>query len=565
MKTLTSRALWTSAVILAIGLLVPVRQAAAAVPAPPPTPAPTRPAGVFSGSVQVTNVSVLIRATDANGHPVTDLRSNEVEVKEDGVPAAEVSIEPLVPKVEAAPPGSTSPATPTPVAAQENRGAVIGPVRVTVYVQADLLNRNQLSWVIQGLRNESDKLVGLGTVSLVVADPEPTTVAKGISTPKELERAVERLKKHVHLYSTIERIRRDFRRDAVGATAGIVRHLALISTAEELRRVGDEAERLRAWNTAQGRGGARILVLASGGFELDPWAYYSQFLDPQSQDRSATEDQRVQLAHQWQTVSQELAGNGWTVLGFSGGMPGMNATWAAETSGHEAFSSFTGGSGTSPAGATLADQGTTVSFGLDPLGQAARDSGGAVATSPARLASDLQEMQSAYILSYTITRPPDSEAHRLQIRVNRPGVSVRAPVVLRLASHHGSDRARALALLSGHGGSGEVPLEVAVEDINGSHRRGYSGRLVVTGHLAAVLPLILSSKAPAMEITVAVDAGSGEPFVSQGQPMPLRLADRQGTWIFESPIQWPGGSKTVAVVVSETTTDTWGGAVAKLR
>ncbi len=565
MKTLTSRIVRASAVMLALGLSMPVRQAGAATLTPTSTPVPGAPSGVFSGSVQVTGVSVLIRATDADGRPVTDLRSDEVEVREDGVRADSVSIEPLAPRAVAATPEASASAAPTPVAAQEKTGAAAGPARVTVYVQADLLNRDQLTWAIKGLRNEAGKLVVLGPVDLVVADPEPTMVANGSRTREDLERAVERLKKHVHLYSAIERIRRDFRRDAVGASTGIVRHLALTSTAEELRRMGAEADQLRSWNRGEGRGGGRILVLVSGGFELDPWAYYSQFLDSQSQDRSATEDQRVQLASQWEQVSQELAGNGWTVLGFSGGLPGMDSMTAAETSGHEAFSSFTGGSGTSPAGATLADQGTTASFALDPLGQAARDSGGAVATSPTRLATDLTRMQSAYVLSYTMSRPPDSEAHRLQIDISRPGVSVRAPVVVRLASHHGSDRARALALLTGHGSSGEVPLEVVVKDVTGSHRRGYSGRLLVTGHLAEVLPLLLSSKAPAMEVTVAVDTGSGEPFVSQGQPMPLRLADRQGTWIFESPIQWPADARAISVVVTETTTDTWGGAVAKLR
>jgi len=566
MKTQTARLVLILGLITTVGLVMPAWPAAAApqTPALTPTPVPGAPAGVFSGAVQVTSVSVLIRATDAAGRPVTDLRSDEVEVREDGVPADEVGIEPLVPKGRAVAVAAPHASRGTEPAAAPPAAITIPSTKVTVYLQADLLNREQLSWAIKGLRNEADKLVTLGPMNLVVADPDPTLEASEIKTTEGIDEALDRLKEHSHLYSVIERIRRDFRRNAADMPASIKRHLALQSTSEELRRVGDSVERLRSWNSKQKREGGRVLVLASSGFELDPWAYYSAFLDPQSRDRSATEDQRVQLANQWQAVSQELVGNGWTVLGFSGGMPAMDAMTAAETSGHERFASFVDKNNPNPAGSTTAEQGTTVSYALDPLRQAARDSGGEVAVSPAQLAGDLTAMESAYVLSYTMSRPPDSGVHHLQVTIRRAGVSVLAPTVTRAVSPHTSDRERVRALLSGHGDRGEVPFEVEVTDVTGSRRKGYSGRLVVTGHLGQVLPVLLSSKTPRMEVSVGVDTGTREPFVSQGEPMPLRLADQQGTWIYESPIQWPAGAKAVAVVVSETTTDTWGGGVAEL-
>ncbi len=67
--------------------------AAAAVPAPaspsavPDKTAPAAtPVAVFSGSVAVTSVEIVVRATDREGRPVSDLRPRDLEVLEDGKP-----------------------------------------------------------------------------------------------------------------------------------------------------------------------------------------------------------------------------------------------------------------------------------------------------------------------------------------------------------------------------------------------------------------------------------------------------------------------------------------------
>jgi hypothetical protein len=517
--------------------------ASAATPTPTPTPIVGPPAGVFSGSVDVTNVSVLIRATDENGRPVTNLKADEVEVREDGVPAVGIAIDPFVPEGEGAAPAAQR----APAAGSATSSAGSPAPRVTIYVQADLLDRGQIEWALKGLKGEAKRLVGLGPVSVVVADPKPAVEATGIATPEALDRELERLLKHVHYDTSMERTRRLFSQDAGGTSKGIRRLVALNAFREEMIRVKSSVSRLRAWNAAGGRRGGRVLMLVSGGFDLDPWAHYEGVLDDQTQtgdfspdsesvSRTPSSLERRRLDDLWRDVSQELVRNGWTVLSFSGGMSRLASLIEAPD------------------------------YFLEPLRRVARDSGGALVVTPNGLGEELASMGSAYVLSFTMNRPPDAKTHNLQVVVDRAGVKVQAPTVTRTAPRREGDLGRAFALLSG-GGSGRFPVEVDVKDVTGSRRKGYAGKLVVTGHLAEVLPLLLSSRAPAMEVTVAVDTDKDAylPFSYQGHPMPLRLADSQGTWIYESPVQWPADARAVAVVVSETTTDTWGGAVTKLR
>ena len=552
--------------ICVLSLLIVVFGTGPAVASPPKV---SHPAGVFSGSVAVTSIEMIVRATDARGRPLSVLHPGDISVLEDGKPVKQVTVTPLivtVPAHAAETPAPVPAATPRPAAVPTRalHAAKPAPV-VTIYFQNDLLDRGQMAWAIKGLKAEAGKLTALGPVRIVVADPAPHVVADGLTDPALLSEALDHVKLAYPVHQRIDQLRRDFYRNIQGVNANMVEHLAFMAARQEEDVVRRTMERLESWTAGQPRHGGRILLLVSGGFDLDPFDYYRSFVrwGDQADLRKRFEEgshqdvgEQISVASMWEQISQALAGSGWTVVGFTGGMGETDTTASAEASGANRAASFMGAV---PQGMT-ANAGTLMLHPVDPLREAAQASGGAVAVTPDALTHTLSTFIKAYVVAYTVDRAPDGKPHTVKIVPKRAGIVIHAPHVVRSITRTQQNKSRALAILDGHPLAGSsLHVQASITGLAGSPHKGYRGRLVVKTNMAAFLPLFLETGTPRITVTIAVDTGKGIPFVTEGAPLPLRLADRKGDWIYESPMQWPAKAKKVAVVIDEVTTDIWGG------
>ncbi len=532
-------------------------------------PTPSSPAGVFSGSVAVTSVELIVRATDAHGRPIGVLRPGDITVLEDGKPVRQVCVTPLLVTLPAhAPvPAVPSPAgAHTPVAHPRRMRRVTQPAPVvTIYFQNNLLDRGQMAWAIKGLEADAGRLTELGPVRIVVANPAPRVVADDLEDAAGLRQALARVERTYPVHQRIEELRLEFYRNIRGVNANMVEHLAFVAARQEEDVVRRTIERLEAWASSQPRHGGRILLLVSGGFDLDPFDAYRSFVrwgdqaDLKKRFEEGSEQdvgEQVAVATMWRRVSQALAGSGWTVVGFTGGMAATDTTAAAEVAGANRAESFMGAV---PQGMT-AGAGTLLLHPVDPLRVAAAASGGAVAVTPGELTRTLHGFIKAFVVAYTIDRPPDGRPHTVSIIPRRAGIVVHAPKVVRSVTRRKQNENRAFALLDGQPPSGSsLVVHARMSGVTGSKHRGYHGRLIVTTNMAAFLPVFFEAGTPRISVTIAVDTGSGMPFVTHEGPLPLRLAGRNGTWVYESPMQWPAKARKVAIVIDEVTTDIWGG------
>lgn len=567
-----------------------------------PTPVPTRPAsasrpsGVFFGSTTVSSIRLLVRFIDATGKPVTGIRPDEVRVFEDGSAVEVTGLDPFVlpSPLPASSPTATFSEAPTTHLGAGQKPPSPSSTGVTILFQDELLSQAQKTLAIRGLEREAARLVELGPVRVVVTDPTPEVVAPAVVTEEGLTRALQGLRHRVKGPARIERIRRRYQENIRGASPFMIRVLAQSAAREEELVIRQAIERLKKALPRNDRGNSGVLLLVSGGFDEDPYAYYGSFVAWADEVESGSgntakrppgeeggrpgfgpesgahnpqgghpggqrEDPSSRMATNtsWEAAVGELSGAGWTIVAYTGGasLGPLDSSVAAETSGNVRFRTFMSSQPRGPGRRA----GTLLLHPLDPIRHAAEVSGGVLALSPDQLNTALTGLRSASVISYSVSRSPDEAPHEIRVTTTRAGVLVHAPTVIRSRTRGSVDRLRALELLAGGSEDSDFPVTAHIDQVTGSPGKGYTGRLIVEARLARLLPLLLQNGQPAMALTVVVDTGSDTPFISAERPMPLRLANQEGDWIYESAIAWPGTAHAVAVVVSEITTDVWGG------
>ncbi len=502
--------------------------------------------GTFSGSLSVTSIRMLVRAVDAHGNPVSDLTPKDIRVLEDGKPVGRVTVVPFL----------------TAHAAGRTRAPA-----VTLYFQNELLDRGRMRSAIKGLIKDAAQLTALGPVRIVVADPAPRVVADGVTAPGALMRILGVLPRKYPPHQKISRLRRQFNRDLNGSM-GLTSRLAAMNYRQEEAVIRREIERMQIWAVSQPRLQDRILLVISGGFDLNPWEYYSTYVQWASggalPGRKTLPEHDVvnetSVAALFEQVSQELAGMGWTVVSFTGGVAQTDTTSTADVSGNTRFETAE-----SPYAVGMTpNQGTMLLHPNEPLRITAGVSGGSVAASPKALTKTLHTYVKAYELTYTVTRPPDGKLHHVEITPRRHGIVIYAPRLVRSVTKAGIDRNWALSLLDHRRVNGDLHVTAQLTGLSGSKRKGYRGRLVVRTNMSRFLELFHETGAPKIRLTIAADFGALTPFMTQWKPQPLRLVDSQGDWVGSCLLRWPVKAKNLAVVVSEAATDIWGGTVIPL-
>lgn len=177
------------------------------------------------------------------------------------------------------------------------------PWDVRVWIDPVTATDHSIRWAADLLTILTPALTEVGTVSVVVADPEPIRRVAPTRNVDHITAAFSELS----LFPAGRDRARSLRHEALEAGTG---EAASFAVAEEIELAISRSDRLLAWIARQrSSSGRRLLILVSEGYDLDPASFYrSAGLDVTS---------RQSLHGDASKVAAVLAGYGWTTVALT--------------------------------------------------------------------------------------------------------------------------------------------------------------------------------------------------------------------------------------------------------
>lgn len=524
----------------------------------------------YGGIVDVTAVSTTLIAFDAEGHPVLDLRPDELLVLEDQQPVRLLGLEHGIGPVTASVSGGQARETVQPQPATTVEAT---PWRVVVYVSTELAGRFVLRTLCRQTADNAARLTALGPVDVVLADPTPILMTEAGRRSEDVEVALSRLAHDASGATTIDAIRNAFTREfkpGVGfdvsytitqSSPQTVATRARAAIHRERTIIRGELDRLVAWLQSQPPASRGLLLWMTGGFDLNPSDFYIPLvsqIDPYLAAKMRTDYAALSLESDVRQVVEVALAYGWTV------MP-VNASHATF-----AYGADVGGTGKSQHHMGVGSAGVDQQQGdfqqvapNYPLQIMAGATGGELIANDRQFVAALDLISGAYLVTYQADRPADGKLHPLEIRCTRPGVRLRARQFAASGSLRGVSTTRARRLLTGEDLGGGLGISAAVVNISRPTKGLQTGDLRITAALQGLRGTLQPLDLGEMRITLVVDTGSGPPFVSH-QEFPIEWDDVGENWQYGSGFRWPKKAHRVAVVVEELVTSTWGAAIIEL-
>jgi VWFA-related protein len=405
-----------------------------AVQTPSQTPAP---AASSQPAIQAQEVGLTVEVLDKQGNPPRPGKTVDLSVLEDGAPRRVTAVHPVV----------------------EER-----PWRIVIWVDRLLSGSRTLRGAAGALAAQAPVLVGLGSVEVIVAEPEPMVVLPPTRDAHLVDEALSRLLLMGEGRDDLRTLRQRFV-DLVGAptSAGTdVAERATESLDAEVRLVSRQQDALIGWmaeERATDRPGALFLV--SDGFDLDPRALYlSKVADAGQRAELEKKLPSAALDGVASLTSRTIAELGWTVLPMPVGnerLPELSR-WGL---GHNAQVPL---SVTVRPGAKKEEPPPPPPPVLlnpqEPLQAMAAATGGEVLNGSLNVAGALARLRSRYWLRFESL--PASALRPLEVRAADPVWTVKARRWVGPATPEGVSAWRARRLLAGEEGE-EEPGDLAVE------------------------------------------------------------------------------------------------------
>lgn len=209
------------------------------------------------------------------------------------------------------------------------------PWHLVVWVDGELSNPAMVRWAMSLLGDRVDELAALGTVEVILADPQPRRRLAPTNDPHELARVLAGLaldppgadgllelrdelmaELGVEGASTRPEERGEALSDPDAETpAALDADMLAALVAEETAIVTARHDLLLAHLTNMASPGARrALLLVSGGFDLDPSAYYTELGAPGVELPRRAAEAAGELARIHRATGEALAAYGWTPL-----------------------------------------------------------------------------------------------------------------------------------------------------------------------------------------------------------------------------------------------------------
>jgi VWFA-related protein len=358
-------------------------------------------------------IELPVQVLDPKGEVPKSLKVEDLAVLEDGQPRQVVDVAP-----------------------------VARPWRVVIYVDRVLASSRTLRTAAGALAQRTAELAGLGTVEVVVAEPQPRDVLPATRDLRAIDEALSRLWISGEGRDDLRVLRQRFR-DEGGAEGEDPAERTAEAIETEVRLVRRQQDALTEWLLAQSGDGPRLLLLVSDGYDRDPAAFYA----PGSQrQEGALEETALETA-------RTIAALGWTALPVPVGeteLPDLRRIRPGGPPGAPIGGTITLGrrkpkeaekDKPAPLPALLAPD--------EPLAWLAEATGGEVVFQAQGLASALARLRSRFWLRYEAPRELDGRPRAVEVRAVRSDLAVRARRWDVAGSPEAVGAARARRLLEG--------------------------------------------------------------------------------------------------------------------
>ena len=201
---------------------------------------------------------------------------------------------------------------PRPVVALEP-GA--GTWQIVLYFDAALTSSGGLRWAATALAGRSAELTALGEVTIVVADPAPWTMLAATRDRDRLNASLSHLARFQEGRDELLALRAQATEEWKDRTSDPDMEddeLLAALTAEETRIVRARHDDLLLELTESGGVGPyRALLVASGGYDLQPWGFYRSLIERPASERPANS---TTLESATEILARTLAAYGWVVM-----------------------------------------------------------------------------------------------------------------------------------------------------------------------------------------------------------------------------------------------------------
>lgn len=595
-----------SAFLLALPLALSAQQA------PPPGPSTTP---GFGAEIRATAVEVVIEVRDAEGKVPAALAPGDLQVLEDGAEQPVIGVERMG---RADTPAGAAPGVeaPPPAGAPAASGSAAVPWQIVAYFDLTLSATPTVQGAAAALRDEADRLVGLGEVQVVIADPAPQVRLAATRDAQALRQELDAIHRQVPGRNQLADLRKEFVEEVdaddltaissrraeppvrsagtpgssgAGGAEVFVRNpraetsssaassagqrgtrqagLVRMTAKREAQLLARQRVLLSDWLAASGRFGPRALYYVSDGFDVDLQEFYLSHVRDATQIGGLQGDlQALHAGASTETMVQTLAAAGWKVFPISLSQPGAQTAATADQKGRGRYRAFKtssqGGRGYSASGVGA----FLLRHPLDPLRDLADDSGGKLVLSADDLGSEVAALTDRVLLTYQVPRAPDGKVRRLEVRARREGLTVTAPRFVAYASPDALAAANARRLLAGGGATaGDLVLQAHGEiRPDPQDPKTATAFVDVDLDLGPLAPAGGALNAGELRATLAILLPDGQIFISQQQPQPQDLT-QSASWKYRFPLRVAKGTKRVAVVVDDLRHGMWGGAVVELR
>jgi Ca-activated chloride channel family protein len=449
------------------------------------------------------------------------------------------------------------------------------PWRFVVYVDRVLSGTRSVRAASGAIAERLQALVGLGTVELVVAEPEPRVVVEATRDAKAFDEALSRLFLLGEGRDDARQARQRFR-ERLGRRAEDDDPVELVeeAVADEARLVRRQQERLATWLAGRERGRPSVLFLVSDGFDLDPRGFYlAEIPRAEAPPRLAETLAANVLDRDTLETARLAAALGWTVFPLPMGdesLPDVRR-WRPTSSPRVPIGvamTLPGPKGTGAAGEKPELPLPTLLAPREALRWLAEASGGAVLTSRAEVAGAIARLRSRWLVAYETSRPEAGPSRSVEVIILDPKLAIRARRWEGPRHLEEVAALRARGALAGEDEPGTLQVGAQVR------RAPVAGDVGVRQEDQGLLEVRLDDDSlPALSADArwrlslalpAEDAEGGNAEVSHRLLAAGDLVADPDGWTWRGTLPLTADTERLAVVVEDLASGAWGGDVAAL-
>ena len=422
------------------------------------------------------------------------------------------------------------------------------PWRTVIYVDRILTGSRTLRAAAGSLAERAPELASLGTVELIVAEPQPRVVLAPTQNVKAIDEALSKLWLTAEGRDDLRVLRQRFREEkAVEGTDAADRVAEAVEA--EARIVRRQQDALAEWLVAQEGGGPCALFLVSDGFDLDPAKFYRNEAGVAGPAAGGPAETGV-LEKVALETARTAAALGWTAFPLPVGdasLPDLRRVQRRSTPQVPIGGVIKLGGKkeddkdkTPPLPSLLAPN--------EPLSWLVEATGGELVLQGQNVASVLSRLRSRFSLRYQAPRELDGHPHAVEVRTSRPDLTVRARRWDVEGIPEAVATARARRLLDGEEDGSGIEISARVSPSESGGGQGTLDLRIETPDVQGPLRLTLAGPGGSSwhHLLTPKDLAGSEPNVYR-VPVPLEAE-----------------AETTAVTLQPVTGGPWGGLVVTL-